>query len=90
MCAPKWIALSPASQGREAIRSLMVAIEMCQRASPATGATVGPTSLRPPGARNRATNGPGSAGGEVNSRQSSFGHPPEGGGRGKGRVEVRR
>ena len=85
MCPPKWIALSPASQGREAIRSLMVAIEMCQRASPATGAPVGPTSLRPPGARNRATNGPGSAGGEVSLHQSSIEHLPEGGGRGEGR-----
>ncbi|CAM9369848.1 unnamed protein product [Laminaria digitata] len=49
----------------------MVAIEMCQRASPATGAPVGPTSLRPSGARNRATNGAGSAGGETRSRAAT-------------------
>lgn len=67
----------------------MVAIEMCQRASPATGAPVGPTSLRPSGARNRATNGAGSAGGQVSSPQSSIGHPPEGGGKG-GKLQVGR
>eukprot|EP00903_Cladosiphon_okamuranus_P007783 g7532.t1 len=58
------VALEGLQEGREAARSLMVAIEMCQRASPnAAGAPVGPTSQRATGARHRSVAG-GASGGE--------------------------
>eukprot|EP00752_Nemacystus_decipiens_P007971 g7124.t1 len=56
------VALEGLQEGREAARSLMVAIEMCQRASPNV-APVGPTSLRATGARHRSSTG-GASGGE--------------------------
>ncbi|CAM9755154.1 unnamed protein product, partial [Scytosiphon promiscuus] len=66
------VALEGLREGREATRSLMVAIEMCQRASPnsggATSSVGSSSSIRAGGARRRSSTGGGASGAEGRGR----------------------
>lgn len=57
-------------QGREATRSLMVAIEMCQRASPPAGVNAGPSASRAGAPSRQGTGAAGGSAGRAGSAEA--------------------